>query len=224
MELVQVHSMQPLTAAGLGRVVRGLVSPTQLHRRAALDVAVTDPWRPADHWPGSLERLVWTAVFETPGGAFLTELGEAALGAGTGLARRQAPVHPAELAVRASGEGLVVVWSDAARLAYVAVYRERHLRWSLLLEDRVRLVRCDGEVVLVDRPPRWVPEGDRVGVLIAGFGQWLREPLVVADEDRFVFPDRLDALTAGAERVTLVRDGAWVTGDRERGPAYGRAG
>lgn len=211
MELVQVHRMEPFDADGVRRALRGLVRGTDLHRRASLQVTVDGPWRPADRWPGSLERLVWTASFTSPSGAFFTD------GAAEGrvlqaLVRREAPLHPAELVLRAMGDGLVLHWSDAGRLAYVAVYRERQLRWSLLLEDRVRLVRCDGEVVTVDRPPRWVAEGDRVGVLLAGWASWLREPLGLPEDGRFTFPDEIGALAVDGETVELVRDGEWELG------------
>lgn len=208
MELVQVHRMAPLEAEDLRRVLRGLVRPAELHRRASLAVAVEGPWRPADRWPRAIERLVWTARVRLPSGAFFAEPAAASRVLGA-LARREAPLHPAEVALRALGDGMVLHWSDLARLAYVAIYRERQLRWSLLLEDRVRLVRCDGDQVMVDRAPRWVPEGDRVGVLLAGWATWLGEPLGLRDDARFTFPDDLHG---EGEEVELLRDGSWEPG------------
>lgn len=203
--------MEPFDADGVRRALRGLVRASDLHRRASLRVTVDGPWRPADRWPGALERLVWTARFDSPSGAFFTD--RAAEGPPLrALVRREAPLHPAELVLKAMGDGLVLHWSDAARLAYVAVYRQRQLRWSLLLEDRVRLLRCDGELVTVERPPRWVAEGDRVGVLLAGWAAWLREPLDLPGEARFTFPDELGALGADGEAVELVRDGQGEVG------------
>ena len=111
--------------------------------------------------------------------------------------------------------------SDAARLAYVAVYRQRHLAWSLSLEDGVRAVRCDGQVVVVSEPVRWLPEEDRVGVLIAGLGQWLREPLVLEGPDRLEFPDLLASFTGGEEPAWIVRDGRWCASDEPRRASAG---
>ena len=97
------------------------------------------------------------------------------------------------------------MFSDGGKLAYCAMYREHRLRWSLYLQDGVRLVRCDGAGLTVQEPPGLLPEGDRLGVLLAGFRQWLREPLELSSEDRLTLPDTLEALVT--ERFDIVRDG-----------------
>ena len=53
--------------------------------------------------------------------------------------------------------------------------------------------------------PGPIPEGDRLGVLLAGFRQWLREPLDLSSEDRLTLPDTLDSLVT--QRYDVVRDG-----------------
>lgn len=220
MELAQYHSFERQSVDGVARVLRNLLRPEHLHRRADLGVTVQGPWRPADVWPGALERLVWSVEISSGRGPVLSAAGESALGR-LGPAKRSAPLHPVEALAIAAGEGLVVVHSDAARLAYVAVYRQRHLAWSLSLEDGVRAIRCDGQVVLVSEPVRWLPEEDRVGVLAAGLGQWLREPLVLEGADRLQLPDVLASLTSGEEPVWLVRDGHWAA---EQAPRRASAG
>ncbi len=181
-----------------------------LHRRGALDVAVTGPWRPADRWPGALERMAWTATFTLPTGAWLSDAAEEAIGAAPTFARRQLGPTPAELVAIAFGEGLVVAHSDAAPRAYCAVYRERRLAWSLLFEERARIVRCDGYDVTVEAPPpRHFPEQDRAGVLLAGLRQWLRESVAAEGEGRLFLPDALAAVTEDVESVAVVRDGVW---------------
>lgn len=207
MELAQVHSLMPLSVADVDRRLRAAIPGAAFHRRAALAVAVAGPWRPSEVFPGAVERLAHTARFDTPGGTPFTDEGAASVGRKT-ILRRHAPVHPGEIYLQSLGEGLFTWFSDAHRIAYVAVYRERHLRWSLLLEDRVRLVRCDGERVMIQAPPEEVPEGDRTGVLLAGLHQWLREPLEVDPVDRYQLVEILDALVPepGTE---LVVDGGW---------------
>lgn len=220
MELAQLHTFEPRSTAWVEAQLQELLRPGWLHRRAALGVAIHGPWRPADVWPASLERLAWTTSLEERG-PVLSEAGELGVGA-LGMIRRKAPVHLVEaLAVRA-GEGLVIVHSDVHCLAYVAVYRDRRLKWSLLLQDRVRLVRCDGEQVMVAEPPRFVPEGDRTGVLLAGIEHWIREPIALPSADRFVLPDLLAQL-GGDEPNWIVRDGAFLSGtpDRQRARASG---
>ena len=207
MELTQLHSFRPIE--DLAGVLRSVIPAAALHRRASLVTGVTGPWRPADLWHGAPERLVWTARFE--GDVLFSPAGEEMVGGP--LARRQAPITPAEL-IAPRFDGLVLVHSDAAKLAYVAVYRERHLAWSLLLQDRVRTVRCDGEVVMVEAPPRFVPEVDRAGVVLAGLRQWLREPIDVPAEGRLVLVDTLGALGEG-EGETLIQDGEWAGERRE---------
>lgn len=207
MEIGQLHVMEPLDAdrveAGLRERLGGGLLPY-----AALGVSIAGPWRPADVWPGAGERLCWTASFDIPGDALLTDEAASVLAAGS-IARRHAPLHPAELIAPAFASALVLVHSDAARLAYVAVYRERHLRMSLMLHDSVRLVRCDGTAVVVQAPPRSFPERDRAGVLLAGLHSWLREPIFVDAEERMFLADQLAAL-AEAPVEWLVRHGRWT--------------
>lgn len=208
MEFAQFHSFEPRTVDSVTADLRRTIAPAHLRPRGDLGVVVVGPWRPADLWAESIERLVWSVGIESRGGPILSDAGEAAL-ADAGLARRHAPLHPIEaLAVRA-GDGLVVIHSDAAHLAYVAVYRQRRLSFSLMLQDRVRLVRCDGQVVQVAAPPRFVPEGDRAGVLLAGLYQWLREPVTLDDRDRLTLADTLGQLTREVEPTWIVHDGAW---------------
>jgi hypothetical protein len=216
MEFAQYHGFQPKSIRGITADLHAALRPGYLHRRASLGVVARGPWRPADLWEGALERLVWTVGIESAGGPLLSEAGETELGR-SGLARRKAPIHPVELLAQRAGEGLVLVHSDAAQLAYVAVYRERHLSWSLLLQDRVRLVRCDGQVVLVDEPPRYIAEVDRAGVLLAGLRQWLREPVEIADTGRLTLADTLAELTGEEPPEWIVRDGAWIGDHGEQG-------
>lgn len=215
MELVHYHSLAPLTVDLVAARLHEVLAPGLLHRRATLGVAVHGPWRPADVWDGAVERLVWTVSVENPGGALLTARGEEVLG-DRGITRRQAPVTAAELLARRFGDGLVLVHSDPARLAYAAVYRERHLAWSLMLIDRARLVRCDGEVVVVEEPPRRFPEEDRAGVLLAGLQHWLREPVEVDPEGRILLADTLGALPEADDVAWLVQDGEWFEDRRFR--------
>lgn len=217
MEFAQFHSFEPRTVSAVTAELRRVLPPRVLHRRAELGVVVHGPWRPADLWSDGLERLVWTVGIESRGGPILSEAGEAELARGA-TGRRHAPVHPVEALCARAGEGLVVVYSDAACLAYVAVYRQRHLAWSLMLQDRVKLVRCDGQVVTVAEPPRFVPEGDRTGVLLAGLHQWLREPITIDDAERLLLPDTLGQLTCEVEPTWIIRDGGWPA-DGEPGRA-----
>jgi hypothetical protein len=208
MEFAQFHSFERKSVEGVTAELRAILAPGWLHPRAEVGVAVHGPWRPADRWPDALERLVWTVGVESRG-PILSARGEAGVVRG-GIERRKAPAHPVEALAERAGDGLVLVHSDATCLAYVAVYRQRKLAWSLLLQDRVRLVRCDGQVVQVAEPPRFVPEGDRVGVLLAGLQQWLREPVSIPDEERYTLADDLGALTGEAEPTWIIRDGAFL--------------
>ena len=226
MELEQVHTMSPLADSALDAIVRAVLaglSPDDprrpLHRKAALDARVTGPWRPADVWAGALERLVWTASFDTPTGAFFTADAEESLAASRMTAlvdRRGAPVLVAEVVAAHLGEGLVVYSSDAARAAYVSVWRERKLRWSLYLEHGVRTVRCDGDPVFVEAPPRDLPEGDRTGVVLAGLRNWLREPLDLDPTDALFVLDRLGELGDGAPVVHVVDERFGAPPSRQR--------
>ncbi|GDX80159.1 hypothetical protein LBMAG42_19700 [Deltaproteobacteria bacterium] len=203
MDLVQLHTLEPLSAARLSRELASRVDERWLQPWATLDVAVSGPWRPADVWPGRLERLVWTATFVYPEGGFFTPEGELSAGALGTLARRQAPIHPAELVAGAFASALVVWHSDAGRSAYAAVWRERRLRWSLRLDESRGLVRCDGEKVISESPPRHLPEQDRTGVLLAGWQRLLGEPLPLEGHDRLLFVDTLAALTGDADPEQL---------------------
>lgn len=207
MEFAQLHTARPQSLEAIEADLRGVIPAAAIHPRGALGVALLGPWRPADVWCGGLERVTWTVGLEASE-PLLSMSGIDRLGR-EGALRRHAPVHPVENLARRQGEGLVMLYSDAARLAYVAVYRERHLTWSLMLQDNVRLVRCDGEVVLREAPPKWVAEGDRTGVLLAGLQHWLREPIEVPPEDRFTFPDTLGALTASIPIRWLIQGGEW---------------
>jgi len=218
MEFAQFHSFEPRTIEGVSAELRRSFRAASLRRRTDLGVVVAGPWRPADLWSGGLERLVWSVAIESRGGPVLSDLGEAELGR-AGLARRHAPIHPVEALALRAGEGLVVVYSDAARLAYVAVYRQRHLAWSLMLQDGVRLVRCDGQVVQVAEPPRFIAEEDRTGVLLAGLHQWLREPVSLDDTERLTLPDTLAQITGEGEPAWIARDGLWLEVAPEAGAA-----
>jgi hypothetical protein len=217
MELVQVHLMRPIDAEDVAVALRATVSAAAhraprglLHRRGELDVAVTGPWRPADRWPGTLERAVWTATFTLPTGAWLAAEVEDVIGSAPSFARRHVGATTAEIVAIAFGEGLVLTFSDAGQRAYAAVYRERRLAWSLLYDDRQRVVRCDGQVVVVEAPPRAFPEQDRAGVLLAGLRQWLREPVEAEGEARMFLPDLLAGITDDAAAEPIIRDGTWL--------------
>ncbi len=199
--------MMPLSVEDADRRLRGAIPAAALHPRASLAVSATGPWRPADLFPGAIERLAWSLRFDTPDGSVFTEEGAASLGR-HGVLRRHAPVHPGEIYLRSLGEGVFLLLSDAAQLAYVAVYRDRQLRWSLMLEDRVRAVRCDGDTVRITAPPADLPEVDRTGVLLAGLYQWLREPIDVPGASRYIFGELLDALTPDPG-IELVVGGGW---------------
>jgi hypothetical protein len=110
---------------------------------------------------------------------------------------------------------LVLVHSDAGRSAYASIWRERHFRWSLRLDDGLTAVRSDGQVVMVESPPKQVPEGDRTGVLLAGLSRLIGENLQVTAADRFVVPDVLSALAADRELVGVGRE-ELVGASRER--------
>jgi hypothetical protein len=200
-ELAQIHTLEELDFAALKKHVR--LDEQDLDRRAWLRAGFTR-WRPCDIWDGAPVTLCWTMSFETPAGrlfrpAVLDQL------RGRVLTGSPLPLHPAEQLARGLGGGLVTVFSDGGKIAYCAMYREHRLRWSLYLQDGVRLVRCDGAGLTVQEPPGPIPEGDRLGVLLAGFRQWLREPLDLGSEDRLTMPDTLDSLVT--QRYDIVRDG-----------------
>lgn len=200
-ELAQIHTRDELDFDRVTELVQ--LDSADLDKRAWLRAGVAS-WRPCDVWETGPETLCWTASFETPQGrlfrpAVLDDL------RGRVLTGSPLPLHPAEQIVRRLGAGLVIVFSDGGRLAYGAVYREYRLRWSLLLQDGVRMVRSDGSGLTVQEPPRPIPEGDRLGVLLAALRQWLREPLELTSEELLTLPDTLDTLVL--ERRDLVRDG-----------------
>ncbi|MEN9787921.1 MAG: hypothetical protein RLZZ299_3185 [Pseudomonadota bacterium] len=211
MELVAVHLMEPVELAAVRAGLVASTPPRGLHRRAEVDVALAGPWRPSDLWEDAPERPVWTATFRLPRGAWLHDDAEQDLAERAGLAPRCAPVSPAEAVARHAGHGLVVVFSDAARLAYVAVYRQRRFEWSVLLHDGVRLVRADahGAQVFAPPPPLF-PEEDRTGVLLSGLRTWLRTAWDVPRAARTLLPETLAEVTADAPWVRLVEGGGWL--------------
>lgn len=209
MELAQIHSHDPIAPDDVRRVLRELLPPALLNPWGALGVAMVGPWRPADLWPGAPEILVWTTAFHIPEDGLLNDEGLRRLGAGI-IGRRGAPVHPAEHVVGRLGGGLVLMHSDAGRYAYSAVYRERHLRFSLMLIVGERSVRCDGQEVIVESPPRAIPEQDRAGVLLAGLERWFFAPLPFGTRDRMFLADSLAQLTDGVEVEWLIERGEWA--------------
>ncbi len=197
-DLVQLHACEPITAARLRHDLGARIDARWCHRWARVEAAIAGPWRPADVWHGGPERLLWTASFRYPDGGFFTADGEAEAGRSSGLTRRQAPVHPAELVGSTFSAALVVWHSDAAQTVCVSLWRERQLRWSLRVDARERLVRCDGQKVVVEAPPRHLPEGDRAGVILAGLQRLCGEFPVIEGAERLVLVDTLEALTAAA--------------------------
>lgn len=133
MELVQLHTMEPLSEALVASTLAEALPPSLLEPRGGLSVRLHGPWRPADLWPDGIERLTWTATFEATRGRFLREEAIPTL-VRRGLARTDHPVHAAEALGQRLSAALLVVWSDAQQLASCAVWRERRLTWSVLLE------------------------------------------------------------------------------------------
>jgi hypothetical protein len=64
--------------------------------------------------------------------------------------------------------------------------------------------------VIVEAPPRHLPEQDRAGVLLAGWERFLGERLHVEGGDRLTFVDTLDTLTVDAAPEPLAVRGGWV--------------
>ncbi len=211
MEFGQLHVQEPLDVEGVIGGLRGLLLPEYIHKRAEMKVGIVGPWRPADLWPGSLERVVWTVGFALRRDHLFSTKGEQRFGGGS-IERRLAPLHPAELLVRSLGNGLVTLFSDGSGLCYVMSWRERHLRFSLMLQDRLRVVRCDGVEVEREEPPKKLPEGDRTGMLRIGLERWLTEPLRIPDGEQIFLPDILGGLTDSVEWHTLIQDGEWIVG------------
>ncbi len=210
MELVHYHGMEPLDRDVIGAALRARVPAGNLHHRGVLEVALASSWSPSDTWPEAIVRRCWSASFTEPRRGWLTDAGEARL-ARQGFAARQAPVTPAEVLAQQLGGGMVLVFSDAARLCYVAVYRDRRFAWSLMLQDGARLVRAYGdEVSVFEPPPRLFPEGDRLGVLAAGLQQWLREPVGADEGDaRLLLPEALAGCFDEQATHRLCEGGVW---------------
>lgn len=209
MELLHLHAMEPIDLGGVVAALAEAWPRTALDPRGGLDLRLVGPWRPADRWEDGIERLVWSAAFDRVRGRFEAEEAAPTLHR-KGLARRWGGVHPGEALGRSLGGALLVDWSDAGRRVEVTVYRERRLRWSLFLEGHERLVRCDGDALVVEEPVQSFPEGDRTGVLLAGLGQFFRAPLNLSAEEQLTLPDSLDALFDGAPLLPLLRDGRWI--------------
>lgn len=212
MELVHLHAMEPFGLPGIRDALEEVLPPGALHHRGRVEVEIAEDWSPAQVWPGGLERRCWSVAFRVVRGGWLTDVAEKRLSR-EGFGER-APVNPAEVVARKLGGGLVVVFSDAGRLAYTAVYRERKLSWSLLLQDGERLVRAVGarDVQAHQPPPRVFAEGDRLGVLAAGLRQWLREPLDLEEGDaRLLLPETLQVVFADRPRHLLCEDGVLLS-------------
>ena len=66
MELVHLHTMEPLSAALVADTLVDAVPQPLLDPRGALQVRVHGPWRPADRWPGGIERCCGPHVSSSP--------------------------------------------------------------------------------------------------------------------------------------------------------------
>lgn len=207
MELTQYHTLLPVKPAKVLAALQAKIRPVWLHKRAMLSAAILGPWRPCDVWPGTPEVLLWTVGF-IGNGALLNTRGEEKLREGS-IERRHMAVTPAELVAMRLGQGLAVRFSDAETYAYVALYRERHLRYSQLYQDRTRLVRSDGEVVVVEEPPG--PESGRIDTLLTGFQRLLAAPFHPTDDACLFLPDTLEQLLLDRPTTPLIDYGEWVT-------------
>ncbi len=192
MDLVQLHTFEPTSAEQVLSLLRARVNEAWFSPWARLSVAVSDVWRPADLWTGGIERQVWTVSVTGDDG--LTTDGLSALADVNTMGRRHAPLTLAEVVAPALGAALVVVHSDPGRSAYVAVYREGRLRFSLRLDDARLVARCDGERVIVETPPRLVAEQDRAGVVVEGLRRFLTELPPLEGADRLCLVDHLAEL------------------------------
>ena len=207
MELVQIHADAPLRVEAVREALWALSLEGGLHRRAAVDVVLSGPWRPSERWENAPESVAWSASFTLPRGAWLDDATEAAVAASHGFARREAPLTPAEIVAQAIGHGWVVVFSDASRWAYSALYRERRLCGSVLLHDDTVVVRCDGfATTRQSPPPRVIPEVDRLGVLERGLERWLRADLFLDREAVLLLPETLGEMAHGPA-VRVVGEG-----------------
>jgi hypothetical protein len=213
-DLVQLHSCEPLDIERFVALFSARFSMDDLQRDAELVLAVTGPWRPAELWPLAPERCLWTLTL-LEGRECFTGSGTARAGRVGGMERRQAVVTPLEAVADGLSGGLILVHSDAGRSAYAAVWRERHLRHSLRLDDGRVCVRCDGQAVIVESPPKHLPEGDRTGVLLDGLSRLVGERVEVEPADRFVVPDVLAELGAQGAAARL-RRAELVVGTRDR--------
>lgn len=205
MGLCQLHSFEPLDAEFLASRLADRLDANWVDRRAVIEVVVGPIWRPIDLWPGGLIRPVWTAEINVEGPLW-TPGAESEAASLASLGKRQAPVTLVELCADSLGAALVLAFSDATRSVYASVWRERRVAWSLRLDDSVISARCDGERVIVESPPRALPEVDRVGVLCAGLHRFLTEFPVLEGESRLLLPDILAGLTLGAARAQYSRD------------------
>jgi hypothetical protein len=214
MEFGQLHSKESLSVEHVKTALKGMLLPEFIHKRGHLKILVVGPWHPADLWTGSSESSIWSVLFESHRDTLFSDAGEAKLKRGS-IERRLAPLHPAELLARALGNGLVTLFSDASGFYYTLVWRERHLRFSLMLEQcttaayKQRTVRCDGVQVVVETDPKEFPEQDRVGVLLEGWNRWLGERIPV-EEERIFVPEALSGLGEDQPWHTLIEDGAWL--------------
>lgn len=208
-DLVQLHTFEPQRYTDLQRALRARLDVRWLHPWAALNVSIAGPWRPAELWPGAPERLVWTSTFSLPEGGLLTADGELAAAEVGTLGRRHAPITPAEFLAPTFGAGLAIWHSDAGRSVFVSLWRDRRLRHSLRLEPGVQVVRCDGERVMIEAPPRHLPEVDRAGVLLGAWARFLGEDLPVEGVQRLLFADTLADLTMASPEEVLIGRGEW---------------
>lgn len=199
MDLVHLLTFEPANAERVLSALRARVDDAWFAPWARLRVEVAGPWRPADTWVGGLERPVWTVTVSGDEG--LTTEGLAALAELNTMARRHAPATLAEAVAPDLGAALVVVHSDPGRSAYVGLYREGRVRFSLRLDDGRVVARCDGQRVVVESPPRHLPEGDRAGVVIEGLRRFFTEMPVLEGADRLCLVDVLAELATAPASV-----------------------
>jgi hypothetical protein len=190
-ELAQVLSFVPLDLGAAVSALHDALPPGSCLPWGRLRLGVCDPWRPCDRWSGAPETWAHAIVVADPGDPPWTDEAAAALAERLGIARRRAPLTAAEVIAHAHGDALVVVHADATPEAYVALYRERRLRFSLHRREPGWLARCDGHVVSIDDRAETFAEGDRAGVLLAGLCRWLATPIELSPEERLFLPETL---------------------------------
>lgn len=200
-ELAQVLSLVPLDLGSVVPALGDALPPGSCLPWGRLRLGVSEPWRPSDRWPGAPEVVATTLAVADPGDPPWTDDAAAILAERLGIARRRAPLTAAEVIAHALGDALVLVHSDATPEAYVALYRERRLRFSLHRREPRWLARCDGQVVIVDDDAPTFAEGDRAGVLLAGLGRWLGTPLALSPEARLFLPDALAELGPPVQEI-----------------------